>query len=418
MNRNKQIKFILNELLSKKIIKSIDRYNTFYDEPSFFLYYAPLGSNENYSDKKIPNNSLGAGISISPHIAILKCLVECIERFCSYCYRNKSMPYLSYKEIKNYALDPALFDNNSSLREEKLGWIKGFNLSNDTTCLVPTQLVYLNYKKRGDEIILPQPGISTGTAGGFDHESTLLRGIYEVIERDSFMTIYLNKIQAPKIDLTTIKNKTVQLILDSCERYRLELQVFDIATDLGIPSFLSLIIDRTGLGTAVSCGAKSNLNAKLALTESILESFLVRFWMRSKLFESKLNIPRINPYAIDTNEKRGFFWSPTRMLEHLNFLLNQKPVTFRYNRLEEPKQELSKVKELFEKRQIKIFYVDITLPIFKKLGIIVYKAIIPNLQPLYLIENKKIVRIGRLKEVSKFFGQEKVLINNTPHPFV
>jgi hypothetical protein len=65
-----------------------------------------------------------------------------------------------------------------------------------------------------------------------------------------------------------------------------------------------------------------------------------------------------------------------------------------------------------------IFFADITLDFLKKINFFVYKVIIPNLQPLYLEENKRKINFERLKQVSDYFGHKFRLMNKIPHPFL
>ena len=84
------------------------------------------------------------------------------------------------------------------------------------------------------------------------------------------------------------------------------------------------------------------------------------------------------------------------------------------------KYELLKLKRLFLKRNMDIYYVDISLDNFKKLGHVVYKTFIPGLQPLYLTSKEGPIRFGldRLKAVSEYFGQKRFFLNQIPHPFI
>lgn len=413
---SKLFKFLENN----KIFESIGKATRFYDEPPFSLYNSLLKNpNKNKDDLNILTAS---GLSFtSKHLALLKCLGESIERDCLTHYDKKHIYYSSYEKLNYNAFDPDLFRVDSNSNSKLLGWISGFNLTLNQKCLIPAQLIYLTYQKRKNEAILPQPNMSTGGAGGFTHESTLLRGIYEVIERDAFMCMYLCKVKAPRIKLNSIHNKLIQKITHDCKRYKIELYVFDITTDIGIPSFLSIAVDKTGIGPAVSCGLKSGLRIIDTLVGSIEESFLTRPWIREKIMKRRFIIPKINPKTITTHLERAFFWFSPKMLKKLDFLLNQQDnliLSIDNNFEGTSQEEFLKVKNLLQKKRLTVFYSDITLPVFKDSEYLVYKIVIPALQPFYLNENEKIIRMERLKSLSKYFGQKKFRINTIPHPFL
>ena len=390
----------------------------------YFFYSAIIDDTSNFFKVKgyevSANNSIsgGSGISFtSKYQALLKCLCECIERFCNLRFNRIDILYSAYSNLRKNSLDTYIYINNSEIREKKLGWINGVDFLDNKSCYLPAQLIYLGYPIK-KEVRLTS-SISTGAAGGFDHETTLLRGIYEIIERDAFMTIYLNKISAKRIDIDKIKNKTIQKILDKCQRYNLELYLFDITNDIEIPSFLTLVIDRQGIGPAIVAGLKSGLNTTEAIIGSLEESLLCRFWLRYEVFKRKSKDFKIDPNKITSTMQRGLYWYPTQMLEKLDFLLRQNPVLIQIsNSLSSPKNQLNYIRTIFLKKRIRIFYKDITIDNFRRLGYLIYKVVIPELQPLYLNENEKEIKINRLKKVSLYFGQKDFHINDIPHFFL
>lgn len=414
--RNK-IKLLLEELISHNILRDIHREYFAADEPKFFSYAAPLNSSKGFSDGKPLILNAGGFSFEDKELALLKCLGEAIERFSTLVFRKNLLTYSTFESLMEPALNPALFTNKLTTNNTKLGWVKGFSLDQEPY-LIPAQVIYLNYAGQFKEPRLTQ-FITTGAAGGFDHESTILRGVYEVIERDAFMLTYLLKIRVPCIKLSTLENSRIDYIIQKAKRYNLELRVFDITNDLQIPSFLSVLIDRTGLGPPVSLGLKSSLSPIDAVIGSMEESFHTRPWMKHELLHGKRGDLKINPRDIKYLLERGLFWMSPKMLKHLDFLLNQPEKGFKLLQNEiTPAKELRLVKNILEEKGFKVFYADITMKNFKKLGYLVYKVIIPELQPLFLNEGRREIRSKRVMDVSAYFGIEKAQINPVPHPFL
>lgn len=411
---------IITRLETCGLLKTLNRVDLFYDEPKFFKYAASLNYQKKYSDGFSPHEAIVAGgfSFTSKYESLIKCLGESIERLSLYCYKKKSITFSSFKDFKTEVLDPSIYKNIDSIRGKKFGWVRGYNLTKNTNCFLPVQLIYLNYRERRQEIPLSTV-ISTGAAGGFDHQETLLRGIYEVVERDAFMTAYLTKAKVPRINLERIKSKVLQFILAVCKRYNLELLVFNLANDLSIPVFMTILIDTTGLGPPLSVGIKSSLMVKEAILGSIAESLMGRLSQRNQLYRKKSLWFNIKPSSIDTLDKRGLFWLAPEKLEKLNFWLQQTPEFFSITQRNiNSTDQLLKVVKLLKHKGIEIFYVDITPAMFRKSGYLVYKIIIPKLQPLYLIEKSKVFRMERIQSVSKYFGQKKLFLNTYPHPFL
>lgn len=416
-----QINRIIIELGKKQFFKSLYRVTNFYDEPKFFHHRAILNFSEKKSDGLPPKLDIGAsGVSfISLRQSLLKCLGESMERYCLYNYKEKRICYSSFNDLKTGTLDPFYYIPQESIRLEKFGWVLGYTLNREIRTFIPAQLVYSNYRYISKEKILSTP-ISTGAAGGFDKESAILRGIYEVVERDAFMTMYLNKISVPQINTDTIRNKVIRSVIESCQRYRLELYLFDITNDVKIPTCMTILIDRSGVGPAITVGAKANFNLDTAILGSLGEALMVRGSIRKEYFNKKFDTYYIKPYSINTITKRGLYWSSLDMIPKLNFLLAEKPKkSFRKTYINlSLSEQLVLVQQKLQEKELNIYYIDVTNDILKKINYHVYKVIIPKLQPLYLDERYKQLHTDRLKEVSDYFRNKKYSINPIPHPFL
>lgn len=417
----KYIKNILDILIAKTILKALSKTTQFPDDPKIFLYSSLCKISKRFSDG-FPNATNANGCSyVSKEFALFKCLTETMERFSQACYRNTSLTFASFNDLKEEALNPNIYIKDPSVRKKKLGWARGFNLTKNTQFLIPAQLLYLNYNySRGKEATLTEVN-TTGAAGGFDHEFTLLQAIYEAVERDAFMTMYLTKTPPKRIEVRKIKNKVVQEIFESTKRYNLELFLFDITSDIGIPTFLAAQIDRTGLGQCIAFGAKSSLSMETAIVGSLQETYFGRTWLRTKLIQLEGKQKKIKPHKIHTLDDRGIFWASLKMLPKLDFLFSQQAqdIKIEVSSLETA-QELKKVIDILTKKNIDIFYADLTLKEFRNLGFYVYKILIPKLQMLVLKESnlRRSIRDARLKNYVRYFGRKEYKLNTIPQPFL
>lgn len=422
----KQTELLLNQLQSKKIFRNIVRYGElFYDEPKFFGYSALFNNPVKYlKDDGYLTSTKDVSVSglsyQSKYLALLTCLSEGIERLSLFSYKKDSIIFASYLDLQKSnkkVLDLSLYQNSN--HKEKIGWVWGYNFTKATRCLVPAQLIYLNYQSNNETQL--SPFISTGAACHSDFRTALLHGIYEVVERDAVMSIYLNSIKAPLIDIEKLNIRTVKKLMQTFQKYKLDVYLINLTNDLLIPSFAAIIIDRvSGSLPAISVGSKSNFNIEKAIVGSIEEAFSERLWLKNIIRNNQSHHLSIDSYSISTRIGRALFWSFPDKIKYLNFLLNQPTKSFILPSQPNQKYELSKLRELFLKRKMDIYYVDISLDNFKKLGYVVYKIFIPGLQPLYLTSKEGPTRFGfdRLKTVSKYFGQKRFFLNKIPHPFI
>ena len=386
----------------------------FNDDPKFSMYSSLITLGKGYSDGTL-SPIYGNGISFSdPELALIKCLGESIERVCLSTYKKEKINYLTVKNWPSQIFPLSPFNPDSS--SGRVGYVNGISLTNNKKSKIPADLVYLNYQKSKNEINFHFPKVSTGAAGGFERERTILNAIYEIIERDSFMNIYLGMIPAKMIDPSSVKSPEVKRILSQCARYNLEFYLFDISTDLEIPSFLSVVIDRTGVGPAVSMGAKAGLNVNNAIEGSMLEAFLVRNMLRN--FSVRKEKDSMDPF-VELILERGMNWYSAASINNLGFLLDQKPQKMKYKRLTlNTKKELGKVVKTLGRKGYDIYATDISVRKLSKIGYKVFKVLIPGLMPLYLYEDeKKFINNKRLRAVCEWFGLP-IKQNPVPHPFL
>jgi thiazole/oxazole-forming peptide maturase SagD family component len=409
MQRLKLIKLLINTLNNQGLLESINKVELFYDEPKIPLYSTSF---KNFID--------GVGVSIkSKQEALFKSLIEAIERFATYNIENKLLVYVKTECLKTRVINHPILNKVNLSSGTKIACVGGYNLKNNQSVLIPAQLIYLS-RKQIDKVILPK--LFSGSAAGFDKTTTLLRAIYEVVERDAFMTIYLNKISPRRVNLSSIRNSLTNKIVKNYRRYNLEPYLFEITNDLGIPTFLSILVDLTTKGQCFTPGGKSSLDVKEAMIGALTETHLCRSGFRYKTINNFYKKNRqVVSNKMKTMSERAAYWFPIKMLAQINFLFQSSEIFYKISPfIIKPSYELALLKEKIEKKGFQIYYVNITPPFFKKLGGYVYKVIIPGLQDVYFDEENKnkYINVTRLKQVAKYFGKKKVIINRIPHFFL
>jgi ribosomal protein S12 methylthiotransferase accessory factor len=402
------------------VLKSFRRVLQYYDEPKFWQYSALL--------KESNFTSVASGLSfLSEKVATIKCLCEALERYCNFTFSDKFIECKdSYKRLKNLAIEPEKIVGLSKIQANNasmLNWSMGVDLISSKKILIPTQLIYLSYvRPKWEQMIYP--AISTGVAGGSKISGALVRAICEIIERDAFMIVYLNKIQPKRVDVKKINNKRIKKFLALFRRYNMELYSFDITTDMRIPTYLSVVIDRSGLGKAVSTGLKCSFNAIDALIGSIEESFNTRTWLRTEYEDHPEQIRERDLLNKSDIKSRGFLWFPKSAIKNLDFLfeskLPMKPISRRSKSLTSGEQ-LRQLIQILKDKKYDVVYKDISLPKLGEVDYHVVKVLIPQMQPFYLDERYKLLGGERLYSVPRYFGyttKKEAELNDFPHPFL
>lgn len=383
----------------------------FTDEPRFFQFCCT-------SPEKGIDEPHSAAISTNEQSAKVRAMGESIERIC---LDNPPSEFevSTYEDISERAIDPALFLNfrnedmdsrrdeyEKSLRKTSLAWAQGTDLTSNEPVLVPAQLVYVDYPF--DEPMI-RPRISTGAAAHETINEAMLAGIMEVVERDAFLLRYYCKTRIPRIRFP--KDHELAAVERYFARYLLEVNVFETTTDLEIPSFACILIDKTGVGPAISIGLKSGLNPSEVILAAILEAQQVRQWIRYSYVED--GRPVINePNHIDTPKSRGYFWYGLKRIKDLAFLLDS-PDDKQIMDISVPELAECELASYFSSKRIQIICVEMTSREIKQAGFHVVKMILPQLHPLHLDERFPCLYSERL---SKYLEDKP--LNRLPQPFI
>lgn len=414
---------------SNGLVQTFNRERQYYDEPKFWYYSAT------FNDRYLPHDGLNFSASasgcsfFSKDSALLKCLAESVERYCNYHFDNKFVShYTTLDEVRDNIIPIERFVRYSrkqlNLRkykkyvfasDQKTHWTDCISIATGKKQLIPCTSIYLSCPYVQTEPLL-YPPISTGVAGGSSVLDATVRGIYEIIERDAYTIAYLRRVHSPKIRLDSVKDERVQHLLYLASRYNMEFICLDFTTDLKIPVVGALVIDKTGIGKAVSLGLKSDLNVIQAIIGSITEAFHTRGWIR-RVFEEHMD----NHVPQSSMLKRGQWWYPRSKIRLLNFWITGKQqssmeITDKKIPLQ---QECDYLMQQLHQNGCSAYYKNLTLPIFEKLPYYVVKVIIPELQPLIFDEKHPALGGDRLSQVPKILGfQHSRGINQYPHLFL
>lgn len=357
---------------------------------------------------------------------------------------NKAVPLVGLPLYTSWQQEKVCknFITQKNTNDAYMGWVKAKSLLNFGSKYIPAQRVFWMRKKIQNELILNHP-TSNGNAGFFTPKRAILSGLYELVERDSFMFFWLLQVSPEIISNESINSPGVKLFFQSSHRYSLKVFFYNITTAIGIPTVMCVIYDQSNeINPKISFGASSGFNLEKNFDSSLMEALVVQ---RHHLFVKQKKV------YTDTNMRNGFFgdlnfdktglsdritlWSGVDMLNKLDFLEQGSTITFqkfseRYekNVFRTEKQELFFIKKLFASLVKKhgvsynpyIYRAQNSL--LKKLNYSVINVSILGLYPLYLSEhqaNLDISKIAHWKETLEISGYkwDGYVKNFMPHPF-
>ena len=225
----------------------------------------PCDSFDKTDGRKVDPYGFGSARTLEE--AMSKAVGEVLERYFLTLYRREAFSTFSRASLlewkKNF-FDPAALNSFLPWQKEMLPdlvwddntpfcFVKGEELIGKKTAYIPAQLVFWNYQFGHREPLLIGPTTS-GAAGHFTKNEAFLASLLENIERDGFFIYWLNSLSPNVIDVSLVEDEEAKELLAYIERYHLEVFFLNTTTDIGIPSCVCAVIDRTCDEPVISLG--------------------------------------------------------------------------------------------------------------------------------------------------------------------
>jgi oxazoline/thiazoline synthase len=219
-------------------------------------------------------------------------LGEAIERYCAVFQGDEPRLLASLEELEHSAIHPdrctqfsqAQYDRREELNRHdgescpvpppfdpaaRIEWTPVWSPSHDERRYLPTGLLYSGYPVAAERAFCPFD--PSGGAAGSSLEDALLRGVLELIERDSLALWWYNRVPRPAIDLSTVGDPLPALLAEVYRAKGRELWVLDLTSDLGVPAFAA-VSRRTGRKReAIVMGFGAHLDPETAVSRALLE---------------------------------------------------------------------------------------------------------------------------------------------------
>ncbi|MBS3081540.1 YcaO-like family protein [Candidatus Pacearchaeota archaeon] len=363
------------------------------DEPKIPGYFCFVS--DKAKRKYNVEETFGQGFDLELGKARLKSVAEMLERLCLNNPVNRDL-IASRKFFNGRMVDPALFccyskeqlPNRDKVilesRKEEYVCMPAKDLFSNQEIFIPNQMIYLSteYDK---EYPLRKEQTSSGAALGPIGTGFALRGgLLELIERDACISSYLSQRDIPQI---IGFDGEIQKLMDYLRRYRLETHILDVTTDIGAPTVIAVIIDRTGIGDAVNLGSRTELEYTSAIRGALLESLQCRGSSRiSRQLNGGLKDPKED--EIITMSDRFEYWAHLKRIDDILPWLNRSRKV-QFEGLRNVTVPFERVLERFREKGFDIYVADITLPEIREAGFEAVKVVVPELLPLYLDERAK-----------------------------
>lgn len=399
-----------------------------HDEPKTIMYRAELMPTASFSSGGYKTIPAEAGRSLSHEVAAAAALFEAAERYCLSIYDRGSLRLASYAELAAAgiaAFDPAqLSEAQSSLAPANSGsialaWTAATSLLDGADCLVPAQLVYLPYEFAEGEPVLRDP-LTTGCAAGTSVGPAILRGLLEVVERDATMIRHYRQLTPRRLAPESFASRELNGLIRDCDRYRLEVELFDYSLDLPVPVVAARVRDRSGGIPAATFGSKASFDSVDAAIGALLEAVTFRGPIRQRAKTARKVAEGLfaNPQNVASSSERAFLWIQPEMADRLGYLdaaTRPETVLPHTHRAEPQEADVTALVQYIAEHHGDILVCDVTTPDLREMGAVVVKVLVPGLQPMHLSEPHR-RWTARMFTVQKPVGEDD--LNPLPHPFI
>ncbi|HKJ30257.1 MAG TPA: YcaO-like family protein [Balneolales bacterium] len=358
---------------------------------------------------------------------------ETVERYCPAFYDTSQMLKSSCKNLLVNAIHPSEFalfhrkqyeffhEKEFSMypfdEDIEVYWDKCHDLTNNEEVHCPAAFIYLPWTIEDKWITA---GTSTGLAAHTNWYKALLTALYEIIERDSFVLTWYQKIKAPKL----IIDKEIRNYINELFPSNYEWHFFDITYDLKIPSVFGLCFGEAEYGKFIAVGSATRGTNGAALRKVIQEIGQGVGYFRYLLGKKKDWTPSDNFNELMNFEDHSIFYIKRPDLLHVfDDFRNANPrlkIDFNQAEPNNPKAQIKHILKIFKNHHYNVLVKDITTPDVNQAGFYCLRALAPQLlqmggaYPFYFLGGR------RLYEVPSKLGYEShpyEELNKFPHPF-
>lgn len=364
----------------------------------------------------------GYGRAYSINSAKYISYLEAVERYASvfYPYKINSI-YDSFNNL-NSAINPEIFILPTSHKNNfkryshdlKIYWTQAESLKEKKNVLIPEQLTvygdsFFRNKNKKNRFIYDS---SNGVALGGSYKEAIITGIFEIIERDNFLTTWYGYTKPRKIYISNLSNSIKELI-DYIVKRGYKVDIYDITMEIEIPCYWVLIRNFNNNVHMFSYNSSAcHININKAIKNALLEAIV------------GINVHNEN------NKKNGIIdvEEVTSFEDHVQYY-NHKRRNHIYNKLISSEYMNNKFdvsikityKDLLDKilKQYKdIYIVNLTSKKMRDHNLYCVKVIIPGMLPMtFGVQNER-VSISRINKERKRLNKNTLTdLNTFPHPF-
>ena len=211
----------------------------------------------------------------------------------------------------------------------ELDWSWGHSMRHDKPVLVPQQMVYYRLPDtRQRPVNRFVYDSSSGCALGGCLEEAVLYGLFEVLERDAYLTAWYGRIAPRAIALDAVQDPRVQALLARSRAQGFEVHAFDMRLDVDVPLVWALIVDpRDDAPVKSYCASAGHFRWEQALFSALVEvTTSIGVYQRSLPLQRERALQlAADPHAVQKMTDHVLLYSLPQTWPRLQFLFDGQP---------------------------------------------------------------------------------------------
>lgn len=360
-------------------------------------------------------------------LACAKAVAEAAERAACVLFPVQDVVFASADELGDEALPWESLPRGSQEEYEdaeamcepfspsvRMRWVPGVSLLTGETKYVPLSLAYMTPQDAGARYWLP---ISTGTAAHTDVAAAMVNAICEVIERDAIALTWLLRLRLPRLKFEGSPTLSAHESLDTLATSGVKHLMFDATTDVGVPTVYAVQLrdGEPNVATLVSCATDFNVYEAMVRTVRECAAASLSFEMGRAIPSDPRSFVRLEDGAIYMGRpaQRGAFSFLVDSQEFVEPSRHPLPPASHSGRLAALRTRLAA-------RSMDALVADITPSDVRDSGLVVMRAVVPDLMPMSCVTRFRYLGHRRLHDYAKAQRidlSQPGAINPMPQPF-
>ena len=417
------------------IIRALSEINRGATEPSPPVFYRAILAHFDFRKAPI-DDRMGVGKGLGRADAMAGAVGEALERYCGSQPDPRRVRRFAWNDRPSEAVRPpgcVLYSDRQYTRvgfpyprwrdDQVVSWAPAVDLDDGVTIWAPTSLLFLDYAGNAVDVFFCPP-TSNGLGAGASLEQAALAGLYELIERDSFLITWMNQLPAQEA-VAPADALVERTFIRHYARFGVEVRVLCLPTDLPVYVMMAVLLDRSGEGPAAVVGLGCHPDPVRAFRKAIFEGAQSRPGYVQR-FKDQATWQGLRNYrdVRSLQDHSAFFASVDRLVE-FDFLLKQaRKVDLsslsNFAAADAPR-ELARISKAVRDAGCRIVCADLTTPDLQAYPVRVVRMLATGLQPIHFGYGEERLGGRRLFELPARLGHarnpvDETELNPCPHP--